>query len=69
MFGSQDRPIKAMTIDEVSVRLLGNVAVVTCRTMAVGSDGAAVKLRFTDVVAERAGQWQVAASHGTRIAE
>ncbi len=57
-----------MTIDEVNVRLLGNVAVVTGRTVAAGSDGTTVALRFTDVIAKRGGKWQIVASQGTRIA-
>ena len=69
MFGSGPRPIAAMTIDEVRVRPLGSVAIVTGRTTAraTGSD-ADVVLRFTDVFARRDGRWQIVASHGTRIA-
>ena len=60
-------PIAKMTIDDVRVRLLGDVAVVTGRTAAraIGSD-ADVVLRFTDVFALRDGRWQVVASQGTR---
>ena len=60
-------PIAKMTIDDVRVRLLGDVAVVTGRTTAraIGSD-ADVVLRFTDVFALRDGRWQIVASQGTR---
>jgi ketosteroid isomerase-like protein len=67
MFGSGPKPIAAMTIDEVRVRPLGNVAIVTGRTTAraTGSETDIV-LRFTDVFTRRDGRWQIVASHGTR---
>jgi ketosteroid isomerase-like protein len=70
-FGSADRRIEAMSIDDVKVRRLGSVAVVTGRTQAVGSyrgERAAVTLRFTDVFDERDGRWQIVASQGTAVA-
>jgi uncharacterized protein (TIGR02246 family) len=70
-FGSADRRIEAMSIDEVEVRLLGSTAVVTGRTLAVGSyrgERATVTLRFTDVFHERDGRWQIVASQGTTVA-
>ena len=70
-FDSGDRRVDSMTVDDVRIRLLGEVAVVTGRTTAEGSyRGAGVKvvLRFTDVFARRDGSWQVVASQGTPVA-
>jgi hypothetical protein len=69
MLGGGARPIAAMAIDDVHVRPLGAVAVVTGRTTvrATGSTTDIV-LRFTDVFVQRDGRWQVVASQGTRIA-
>jgi ketosteroid isomerase-like protein len=70
-FESDDRRVESGTIDDVRVRLFGDTAVVTGRTMAVGSyKGArgAATLRFTDVFVKRDGRWQAVASQGTLIA-
>lgn len=66
-FRSGKSPIAAMEIDDVRVRFLGQVAVVTGRTTvrATGSQTAVV-LRFTDVFALRDGRWRIVASQGTR---
>lgn len=68
-FRNGKSPIGAMAIDDVHVRWLGQVAVVTGRTVAraVGSQTDVV-LRFTDVFAFRDGRWQIVASQGTRTA-
>jgi ketosteroid isomerase-like protein len=68
----KERRIEAATIDEIRVRELGEVAVVTGRTRATGSyqgKRSTVVLRFTDVFARREGQWQVVASQGTQVME
>jgi ketosteroid isomerase-like protein len=70
-FVTGDRTIMTMTVDELRVRDLGNVAVATGRTRASGvyrGEGASVVLRFTDVFVHREGRWQVVASHGTMVA-
>jgi ketosteroid isomerase-like protein len=70
MFVTGERQIDAITIDDVKVRPLGDVAVVTGRTIASGKlRGATVTatLRFTDVFARRDGRWQIVASQGTRV--
>jgi len=70
MFGAQDRPIEAMTIDDVTVRVFGDVAVVRGRTVATPSGGqlsAPVVLRFTDVFVRHDGRWVVTASQGTPV--
>jgi ketosteroid isomerase-like protein len=69
-FGSADRKIEAMNIDDVKVRLYGDTAVATGRTQAKGSyrgASASVVLRFTDVFVRRDGQWQAVASHASLI--
>jgi hypothetical protein len=68
-FRNGKSPIGAMTIDDVRVRLLGEVAVVTGRTVARATGSQTdVSLRFTDVFAWRDGRWQIVASQGTRTA-
>jgi ketosteroid isomerase-like protein len=71
-FSSPDRVIETMTVDEVTVRLLGaDVAVATGRTRATGryrGASASVVLRFTDVFALRDGRWQAVVSQGTLVA-
>jgi uncharacterized protein (TIGR02246 family) len=68
MFGPDGSSIAQMTVDDVRVRLLGDVAVVTGRTLAVGKDGTTMRLRFTDVAVRRDGTWRVVASQGTPAA-
>jgi ketosteroid isomerase-like protein len=68
MFRSGTKPIAAMTIDDVRVRMLGDVAVVTGRTTARATGSQTdIFLRFTDVFTLRDGRWQIVASQGTRI--
>lgn len=67
---SRERQIEAAIIDDIRVRELGEVAIVTGRTTATGSyqgQRSAVVLRFTDVFAKRDGRWQVVASQGTQV--
>lgn len=71
-FATKDRKIVSMHIDDLSVRLFGEWAIVTGRTHATGEyQGAAaeVTLRFTDVFANRGGNWQVVASQATVIGQ
>lgn len=71
-FKTGERRLEAGTIDEVKVRLFGDVAVVTGKTVAEGSyqgNSFSVKLRFTDVCVRRGDDWQVVASQGTLTAE
>ena len=70
MFVTGQRQIDAIAVDDVKVRPLGDVAIVTGRTIASGKlRGATVTatLRFTDVFARRDGRWQIVASQGTRV--
>lgn len=67
---SKERQIESAIIDDIRVRELGEVAVVTGRTTATGSyqgKRSTVVLRFTDVFAKRDGRWQVVASQGTQV--
>jgi ketosteroid isomerase-like protein len=71
-FESGTRKLDSGAIDDVRVRLFGDVAVVTGRTTASGSyegNSVTVKLRFTDVCIRRGDNWQIAASQATMIAE
>jgi hypothetical protein len=69
MFRERTKPIAAMAIDDLRVRPLGSVAVVTGRTTARATGANTdVVLRFTDVFTLRDGRWQIVASQGTRIA-
>jgi ketosteroid isomerase-like protein len=69
---SKDREIEAASIDDIKVKELGDVAVVTGRTIATGSykgQRSSVVLRFTDVFVKRGGRWQVVASQGTQVSQ
>lgn len=71
-FGSDERRIDTMSVDEIAVRRFGDVAVATGRTRATGSyrgERATVQLRFTDVLHKRGDRWQFVVSHGTLVAE
>ena len=63
--------IDALDVDQLQVRVFGNAAVVTGRTIATvaGADAGTVKLRFTDVFIHRDGRWRVVASHATRLSD
>lgn len=68
VFGSKDRKIVSMQIDDLSVRSFGHWAIVTGRTQAAGEyqgEVTAVTLRFTDVFMHRDGDWQIVASQAT----
>jgi ketosteroid isomerase-like protein len=69
-FGSADRRIESMAIDDVRVRFVGGVAIVTGRTRATGSyrgQSGTTTLRFTDVFTRRDGRWQIVVSHGSTV--
>lgn len=71
MCSSPAAPIDAVEIDDIAVRQFGDAAVVTGRTRVItgGAAPGQVVLRFTDVFIRRAGQWQVVASHATRLVQ
>ena len=71
-FGSGERRIETGAVDDLSVRVFGDVAVVTGRSVLSGAyqgKRASVVQRFTDVFARRDGRWQVVASQGTQVAQ
>ena len=63
-------PIETFAIDDLSVRVFGDAAVVTGRTTVTvgGKEPATVRLRFTDVFIRRAGRWRVVSSQATSLA-
>ena len=69
-FRTGERHVTSMRIDDVLVRVFDGWAIVTGRTRAAGEyhgETAEVALRFTDVFANRNGEWQAVASHATLI--
>lgn len=70
VFGSGNRQVVSMQIDDINVRPFGDWAIVTGRTNAAGEyqgEVAEVTLRFTDVFAYRDERWQVFASQATLL--
>jgi hypothetical protein len=65
-----EAPLESLTSDELSVRVYGDTAVVTGRTIAKvgGASPQTVTLRFTDVYVRRSGRWQAVASQATQLA-
>ena len=69
-FGSGERKIESGSVDDLNIRVFGDTAVVTGRSVLAGSyqgKKASVTQRFTDVFIKRDGRWQAAASQGTQI--
>jgi ketosteroid isomerase-like protein len=70
--GSGDRRIESGSVDDLNVRMFGDIAIVTGRSVLTGTykgKRASVIQRFTDVFARRDGRWQVVASQGTQVAQ
>jgi len=70
MFNGQRPPMTKAEIDVDRVRLLGDVAIVTGRSVSAGEvDGRAVSItqRYTDIYVRRDGRWRVVTSHGTQV--
>ena len=62
--------IESMVVDDVTVTVLGDTAIVRGRTEATGVAGdqrGSARLRFTDTFIKRSGQWQAVASHATAM--
>ena len=71
-FGSDERQVSSMAIDDIRVRSFGDWAIVTGRTQAAGEyqgEMVEVKLRFTDVFAMRDGRWQAVSSQATLLSD
>jgi uncharacterized protein (TIGR02246 family) len=70
MFDGQHPPMTKAEIDVDRVRLLGDVAIVTGRSVSAGEVGGrsvSVTQRFTDVYVRSDGRWRIVASHGTQV--
>jgi ketosteroid isomerase-like protein len=70
MFNGRRPPMTKAEIDVDRVRLLGDVAIVTGRSVSAGEvDGRAVSItqRYTDIYVRRDGRWRVVTSHGTQV--
>jgi ketosteroid isomerase-like protein len=66
------RQIESGLIDQLRIRLFGDIAVITGRTSVTGTyqgSRSTVKLRFTDVCERRNTAWQVVASQATLLQE
>jgi ketosteroid isomerase-like protein len=58
--------ISGLAIDDVRIRLLGDVAIIHARTHYKSADGAQRNGRYTDVWAKRGGTWFAVSAHVTR---
>jgi ketosteroid isomerase-like protein len=58
--------ISGLAIDDVRIRLLGDVAIIHARTSYRTADGAQRNGRYTDVWARRGGKWLAVSAHVTR---
>jgi len=70
MFDGPQPPMTKAEIDVDRVRLVGDVAIVTGRSVSGGRvDGRDVTItqRYTDVYVRRDGRWRVVASQGTEV--
>jgi hypothetical protein len=69
-FQSDILKVKSASVDEIKVRLFGNTAIVTGRSVSEGlyvGKSFSATLRFTDVFVKRKRHWQVVASHASVI--
>ena len=58
--------ITGLAIDDVKVRILGDVAIIHARTTYKTADGEQRNGRYTDVWARRDGRWPAVSAHVTR---
>ena len=63
---AQPRPIDGLKIEDVNIRLFGDVAIVHARTTFTRPDGTPGAGRYTDVWARRRGEWLAVAAQFTR---
>src|SRR5258708_5207879 len=59
--------ITGLAIDDVQVRILGDVAIIHARTSYATADGERRNGRYTDVWARRGGKWLAGSAHATRL--
>jgi hypothetical protein len=60
--------LRQMDIDDVRIRVFGDVALIHARTTYVLGDGRSGSGRYTDVWARRDGEWLAVSAHVTRLA-
>lgn len=58
--------ISGLAIDDVRIRILGDVAIIHARTSYATADGERRNGRYTDVWARRDGTWNAVSAHVTR---
>src|SRR5437762_5125925 len=58
--------ISGLSVQEVRVRILGDVAIIHARTSYTTADGEQRNGRYTDVWARRDGKWLAVSAHVTR---
>jgi hypothetical protein len=71
-FHARNLLIERMVVDDVTVTVLEDTAIVRGRTTATGVAGGqrgSVRIRFTDTFIKRRGRWQAIASHASAIAD
>ena len=60
-------PLGRMDIDDVRIRVMGDVAIIHGRTKYALADGRQGAGRYTDVWARRNGRWLAVSAHVTRL--
>lgn len=60
-------PTSNLQAHDVTIRLLGDVAIIHARTTFTAADGREASGRYTDVWAKRDGKWVAVAAHVTRL--
>ena len=58
--------ISGLAIDDVKIRILGDVAIIHARTSYATAEGERLHGRYTDVWARREGSWLAVSAHVTR---
>jgi ketosteroid isomerase-like protein len=58
--------ISGLSVQDVRVRILGDVAIIHARTSYITADGEQRNGRYTDVWARRDGKWLAVSAHVTR---
>jgi len=58
--------ISGLAIDDVKIRILGDVAIIHARTSYMTAEGKRRHGRYTDVWARRGGSWLAVSAHVTR---
>ena len=59
--------LQFMNIEDVRIRLFGDIAIIHGRTVYASAEGVPGSGRYTDIWAKRQGQWLAVAAHVTRL--